>query len=119
MKLYFGAIGFQTFDVHSINSPSLSFPRDYTDSSTGDKNHHKNNWQLITLYLDSAQDVFEHKNKQDLSENKLLGQFLHSVGNFVNKTRRIRIITAALLKTRRQFFDLLPSFFFPQKRKFL
>ena len=46
----------------------------------GDKNHHKNNWQLITLYLDSAQDVFEHKNKQDLSENKLLGQFLHSVG---------------------------------------
>lgn len=46
--------------------------RDYTESSTGDKNHHKHNWQLITLYLDSAQDVFEHKNKQDLSENKLL-----------------------------------------------
>ncbi|XP_068755501.1 protein MMS22-like [Montipora capricornis] len=52
---------------------------EYTESFTGDKNHHKNNWKLITLYLDSAQDVFEHKNKQDLSENKLLGdgfQFL-------------------------------------------
>ncbi|KAL9969297.1 hypothetical protein ACROYT_G021496, partial [Oculina patagonica] len=46
--------------------------RDYMESSSRDKSHQKNCWQLITLYLDSSQDVFEHKNKQDLSESKLL-----------------------------------------------
>ena len=50
------------------------FFRDYTDCLARDKNHQKNSWQLITLYLDSTQDVFEHKNKQDLSESKLLGR---------------------------------------------
>lgn len=52
---------------------SLLF-RDYAESSSRDKSHQKNCWQLITLYLESAQDVFEHKNKQDLSESKLLGR---------------------------------------------
>ena len=52
---------------------SLPF-RDYAESCSRDKTHQKNCWQLITLYLDSTQDVFEHRNKQDLSESKLLGK---------------------------------------------
>ena len=52
---------------------SLPF-RDYAESCSRDKSHQKNCWQLITLYLDSTQDVFEHRNKQDLSESKLLGK---------------------------------------------
>ena len=53
------------------------FVRDYNACSSRDKNHQKDTWRLITLYLDSTQDVFEHKNKQDLSESKLLGNQLH------------------------------------------
>ncbi|KAJ7385711.1 hypothetical protein OS493_013742 [Desmophyllum pertusum] len=48
--------------------------QNYTESCSRDKSHQKNCWQLISLYLDSTQDVFEHKNKQDLSESKLLGR---------------------------------------------
>jgi len=56
-----------------------SVARAYAESCSRDKSHQKNCWQLITLYLDSTQDVFDHKNKQDLSESKLLAngfQFL-------------------------------------------
>ena len=55
------------------------FSREYTECSSRDKSHQKNNWQLITLYLDSVQDVFEHRNKQDLSENKLLGKLSSTI----------------------------------------
>lgn len=51
------------------------------ESCSRDKSYQKNCWQLITLYLDSTQDVFDHKNKQDLSESKLLGKL--SVTNLV------------------------------------
>lgn len=56
-----------------------SVARDYTECSSRDKSHQKDTWRLITLYLDNTQDVFEHKNKQDLSEGSLLAdgfQFL-------------------------------------------
>ena len=66
--------------VNGICSFSLPF-RDYAESCSRDKSHQKNCWQLITLYLDSTQDVFDHKNKQDLSESKLLGKL--SVTNLV------------------------------------
>lgn len=56
-----------------INIEAVVSFREYTNSSR-DKTHQKNCWQLITLYLDSTQDVFEHKNKQDLSESKLIGK---------------------------------------------
>ncbi|PFX34580.1 Protein MMS22-like [Stylophora pistillata] len=54
--------------------------REYTESSQN-KTRHKNCWQLITLYLDSTQDVFEHKNKQDLSESKLIADGLQYLLN--------------------------------------
>lgn len=56
-----------------INIEAVVSFREYTNSSR-DKTHQKNCWQLITLYLNSTQDVFEHKNKQDLSESKLIGK---------------------------------------------
>lgn len=59
--------------VNGIFNFLLPF-RDYAESCSRDKSHQKNCWQLITLYLDSTQDVFDHKNKQDLSESKLLGK---------------------------------------------
>ena len=62
-----------------LSNYSAYFFREYTECSSRDKNHQKNSWQLITLYLNSAQDVFEHKNKQDLSESKLFGELSGSL----------------------------------------
>ena len=61
--------------------------RDYAESCSRDKSHQKNCWQLITLYLDSTQDVFDHKNKQDLSESKLLGKLSETNVVFGNVKR--------------------------------
>lgn len=49
--------------------------KEYTENITSnrDKGHQRHLWDLVVLYLDGTQEVFEHKNKQDLSETKLLG----------------------------------------------
>lgn len=33
-------------------------------------------WDLVMVYLDGTQEILEHKNKDDLSEHKLLGMSL-------------------------------------------
>ena len=92
--------------VNGIFNFLLPF-RDYAESCSRDKSHQKNCWQLITLYLDSTQDVFDHKNKQDLSESKLLGKLSETNLVFGNVKR------VALLMERFFFNEVVGVLAFP------
>ncbi|XP_066028279.1 protein MMS22-like isoform X2 [Pocillopora verrucosa] len=89
----------------------VTVAREYTNSSR-DKTHQKNCWQLITLYLDSTQDVFEHKNKQDLSESKLIADgfqyLLHSCRD--NELRYLLSFVQTILASLTQKYGGRPGF---------
>ena len=63
--------------AHLSNKMSAMFvtiTKEYYETQNRDKSHHRHLWDLIVMYLDSTLEIFEHKNKQDLSESKLLGK---------------------------------------------
>ena len=49
--------------------------KEYAQTRTRDKSHYRHLWGLIVVYLEGTLDIFEHQNKQDLSDSKLLGEF--------------------------------------------
>ena len=79
---FFFAITFRRIRSHKqyihfnleLTQSLLIYFREFSKLSFQEKSRQRQLWGLISLYLDSTQEVFEHKNKKNLSESKLLGK---------------------------------------------